>query len=187
MVEPPMTCIVGIVSKDGCVIIGGDSAGVSGYDLTPRRDPKVFQKGEFLYGFTQSFRMGQLIRFKFHAPAHEEGVTVDHYLHTVWLDELRKCFDEGGFMRRDDGEESGGTFLVGYRGRLFCVQGDFQISESLLAYFAIGCGDNFALGAMHALQESSISDEERVRRSLVAAELFSAGVCSPFTILTLAK
>ena len=57
-----MTCIVGLV-HEGVVYIGGDSAGVGGMSLTVRADEKVFQNGEFLMGFTTSFRMGQLLRY----------------------------------------------------------------------------------------------------------------------------
>ena len=52
-----MTCIVGLI--DGRrVWMGGDSAGVSGLDITVRADAKVFRNGDFLIGFTSSFRMG---------------------------------------------------------------------------------------------------------------------------------
>ena len=57
-----MTCIVGLI--DGRrVWMGGDSAGVSGLDITVRADAKVFRNGDFLIGFTSSFRMGQLLAF----------------------------------------------------------------------------------------------------------------------------
>lgn len=55
-----MTCIVGLVENNK-VYIGGDSAGVAGLSLMKRADEKVFKKDEFIFGFTSSFRMGQLI------------------------------------------------------------------------------------------------------------------------------
>ncbi len=62
-----MTCIVGVV-KDGVVYIGGDSAGVSGLRLIKRKDSKVFKRKGFIIGYTSSFRMGQLLRFKLDPP-----------------------------------------------------------------------------------------------------------------------
>jgi len=54
-----MTCIAGFVNKNE-VWIGGDSAGVAGYNLRIRKDTKVFKvNGRFLIGYTNSFRMGQ--------------------------------------------------------------------------------------------------------------------------------
>jgi hypothetical protein len=55
-----MTCIVGIV-ENGKVYMGGDAAGVNGYSVRVRKDPKLFKVGEFLFGYTSSFRMGQLL------------------------------------------------------------------------------------------------------------------------------
>jgi hypothetical protein len=58
-----VTCIVGFTDGNE-VSIGGDSAGVGGWDLTVRADEKVFVLGEFVFGCTTSFRMGQLLRYK---------------------------------------------------------------------------------------------------------------------------
>ena len=52
-----MTCIVGLV-ENGKVYIGGDSAGVAGLDVRMRSDEKVFTKGNMIFGYTSSFRMG---------------------------------------------------------------------------------------------------------------------------------
>ena len=42
-----MTCIVGIATA-GKVFMGGDSAGVGGYDLTLQANPKVFVNDGYL-------------------------------------------------------------------------------------------------------------------------------------------
>ena len=69
-----MTCIVGFIDKDG-VYIGGDSCALStdDYSYNIRQDEKVFQKGEFIFGYSASFRMGQIIRFKLRTPNHPKG------------------------------------------------------------------------------------------------------------------
>jgi hypothetical protein len=111
-----MTCIVGI-AENGRVYLGGDSAGVAGWDLTVRGDPKVFQNGECVFGFTSSFRMGQLLRFSFMPPAQPLGS--DNYAHmcTTFVNEVRECLKRGGFASKKDEAEAGGNFLVGYRGQ----------------------------------------------------------------------
>ena len=68
-----MTCIVGLIDGNR-VWMGGDSAGVSGLDITVRSDPKVFRNGDFLIGFTSSFRMGQLLAFRLRPPPRPEAV-----------------------------------------------------------------------------------------------------------------
>lgn len=52
-----MTCIVGIVDN-GKVYMGADSLGVGGLSKRVRKDPKLFRVGEFVFGYTSSFRMG---------------------------------------------------------------------------------------------------------------------------------
>jgi ATP-dependent protease HslVU (ClpYQ) peptidase subunit len=66
-----MTCIVG-VNHNGNIYIGGDSAGVAGLQLQIRSDEKVFLTGDFIMGFTTSFRMGQLLRYAFSPPEHSQ-------------------------------------------------------------------------------------------------------------------
>ena len=177
-----MTCIVGLVDGDGRIVMGGDSAGVSGWDLTIRADAKVFRNGPFLMGFTSSFRMGQLLRWKFAPPEHPEGMEDERFMCSVFVDAVRECLKEGGYAKRENEAESGGTFIVGYRGALWCIHDDYQVARAVEPYYACGCGESYALGAL------AVSDgdaEERVRRALSVAERFSAGVRGPFAILTL--
>lgn len=86
-----MTVIVGLVNK-GDVYIGGDSAGVAGLDITIRADEKVFTNGPFLMGFTTSFRMGQLLRYKFDPPKQTVNTDDMKYMVTDFIDATRKCF-----------------------------------------------------------------------------------------------
>ena len=101
-----MTCIVGI-EDGGRVIIGGDSAGVGGYSLTTRADEKVWVSGEFAFGFTTSFRMGQLLRYKFTPPAFPEGIDLDAYMATVFVDSVRQTMKDGGYAATNNGRERG--------------------------------------------------------------------------------
>jgi len=175
-----MTCIVGLV-HDGKVYMGGDSAGVAGYDLTVRADEKVFTNGEFIMGFTSSFRMGQLLRYKFKPPFHLPNVSVDEYMVTSFIEEVRKCLKEGGYAR--SGEESGGRFLVGYKGELFYIDSDYQVGRLVDGFAAVGCGAQIAHGALFAT--GGKHPEERIKTALEAAERFSAGVRGPFVIKSL--
>ncbi len=58
-----MTCIVGVT--DGTeVVLGGDSAGVSieTRQLEVRANRKVFRRQDYVFGYSGSFRMGQILR-----------------------------------------------------------------------------------------------------------------------------
>lgn len=172
-----MTCIAAI-AEDGVVYMGADSAGVDGLFLHTRKDAKLCRVGEFLFGCTTSFRMAQLVRYKFQPPTHHPDVAADLYMATDWIDALRNTFKSGGFAETKDGREVGGEFLVGYRGRIFHIFSDYQVGENVLPFDACGCGDQLALGAMHANKHDG--PYARVKAALEAAEAFSAGVRGPF-------
>lgn len=174
-----MTCIVGII-KDDKVIIGADSAGVGGFDITIRKDKKVFKNNGFAIGCTSSFRMIQLLQFSFKPPKIGEKELFE-YMCTDFINEVRRCFTDGGYIQKySDGDEKGGSFLVGINGRLFTVQDDFQISESVLNFNAIGCGYAYALGSIFSTQNTGLTEKKRLKIALKAASKFSAGVEPPF-------
>jgi len=172
-----MTCVVGIVDSDG-VVIGGDSAGVSGTALVKRRDAKVFVNGPFVMGFTSSFRMGQILAHDFIPPKRHADLDVYAFMVTEFISALRQKLKDAGFATVSNGVESGGTFLVGYAGRLFRIEDDFQVAESLHGFDACGCGEQIALGSLFSTQEQPVL--HRLEVALSAAEEFSAVVRGPF-------
>lgn len=177
-----MTCIAGLV-YDNTVFMGADSAGVDGrLQLTVRADQKVFINGDYIIGFTSSFRMGQLLRYAFKPPKYRaDEKDLYEFMVTNFVDAVRKCLKEGGYVQVKDGEESGGCFLVGIHGRLFQIEEDFQVGESVQTFDAVGCGAAYALGAFSATH--AMEPEKRVRLALETAEKWSAGVRGPFLIL----
>jgi ATP-dependent protease HslVU (ClpYQ) peptidase subunit len=177
-----LTCIVGLLDK-GDVYIGGDSAGVAGLSISIRADEKVFGNGPFLMGFTTSFRMGQLLRYKFDPPAQTVGQEDMQYMVTSFIDAARQCFSRNGFGDKD--ATTGGSFLVGYKGALYSIESDYQVGIPATPFDAVGCGSDLALGAMFATK--GMKPEERVRTALEAAAAFSAGVSGPFKIMKLEK
>ncbi len=176
-----MTCIVGLV-HEGKVWIGADSAGVKGWDLVLRADSKVFVKDGFGFGFTTSFRMGQLLQHAFTIPKRHPERDLTAYMCTDFVDAIRACLKSGGYAKCADAVETGGDFLVGHAGRLFSIESDYQVAESLAPYQAVGCGQSFALGALFATE--GLEPRRRVQLALEAACAMSAGVRGPFRIET---
>ncbi len=176
-----MTCIVGLVHGKK-VWIGGDSVGVAGLDQIIRADAKVFTRGEFAFGFTSSFRMGQILRYSFPIPAIPDGKDIYEYMVTDFVNAVRKALKDGGYARKESEEEKGGTFLVGVRGRLFKIDSDYQVAENVKPYGACGCGEPYALGAFYA-QKSFADPKKAVITALEAATEFSAGVKPPYLLV----
>jgi hypothetical protein len=174
-----MTCIVGLVD-DGQIYIGADSAGVGGLGLTIRADEKVFTKGDFIMGFTSSFRMGQLLRYSLKPPVYHSDVDTFEYMVTDFINAVRDTLKAGGYAQKDKEVEQAGVFIVGFKGKLYKIDSDYQVALSSLPFDACGCGDDIALGAMYS--NSHLDPVKRINQALEAAEQFSAGVRRPFIV-----
>lgn len=180
-----MTCIVGIKTDAGQVLIAGDSAGTAGTSLQVRADPKVFLKDDVAFGFTSSFRMGDILRWSLSLPKRHNDDDLDQWMRVEFIDAVRACLKCKGFAKVDSGVERGGVFLVGIAGRLFNVDSDYQVGEVVDRYIAVGCGEDLAMGALHALFNPNVGDdgpdpEEAATRALEAAAYHNSAVCAPF-------
>jgi len=173
-----MTCVAGIVSN-GVIHLAGDSACVTGIDITIRKDKKVFENGEFVIGFSGSFRMGQILKYDFIPPKIKDSDLMS-YMVRMFVPAVLKCFNDKGVNY----QESDGCFLVGVRGCLFSIDSEFQIGENLCGYAAIGCGESYAYGSLFTSSEDhTLNPEWRLQKALEAAAEFSGGVCAPFNFV----
>ena len=174
-----MTCITGC-KTDGGVLLGGDALGSSGYSGNVNSESKVFRLSrEVACGYTSSFRMGQVLRFHVTPPQ----ISVDELQWAVaeFIPVIREAFRAAGYSEIHNNEETGGTFLLAVRARLFTVQSDFSVLENRTAYSACGSGQSFAMGAMHALWTPKVKPRQLLRAGLLAAEEFATGVRGPFS------
>lgn len=181
-----MTCIVGI-EHDGGVWIGGDSATVSDIDVCVVSEPKVFVNGPLIIGFTTSWRMGQLLHYSLNVPDHDPRIDDMNWLVNDLVDAIRNCFKEKGYIRKQDEAELGGTFLLGYKGKLYYVSDDFQIIRPKDGYAACGCGESYALGVLSYLTKNKLikKPEDALMHALDAAVVHSGGVLKPYTVMNL--
>lgn len=177
-----MTCIIGLVDN-GKIYIGGDSAASSGWNTRTTAVAKVFRFGEFLIGCTGSIRALELLQFHLQVTARSEDENDDlRYMVTVFAEAVRQCLKEHGCAKVENNQEqSDSEFLVGYRGKLFSIQANFQVCAFTDAFDAIGVGGEYALGALMALK--NLSPIERIQAALEIAAYFSNGVRAPFHIL----
>lgn len=182
-----MTCIVGYCDVDGTVHMGGDSAGINQHEgsISLMKHPKVFTNGDFLIGYTTSFRFGQLLQYAFKPKTPVPSAGLMQFMVTTFVDELRDTLRASGYFAIE-GNEFGGVFLVGIRGRLFTVHEDFHVEEHNHYYAAIGGGRPYALGALHAMNAlgGDMSADARIGNALRAAAQFSCMVRPPFTVVS---
>lgn len=173
-----MTCIVG-VEHNGKVYMGGDAAGTAG-NMTQRtrNDKKVFVRDGFIIGFAGSFRMGQLMQHKLILPTFNGG-NLASFMVNEFVNSLKECLKS---ENNHKGEELLPMLLVGHRGKLFDIQGDYQVGETTDGFDAIGSGADLALGSMHS--NSMLSPDKRILQALNVSSKGNASVRPPFTILS---
>ena len=177
-----MTCIVGLVAKNN-VYIGADSASVAGWTSRVTRLPKVFRRGPFLMGYTTSFRMGQLLQHSLMVPPQGEERDDMRFMVTTFVECVRMLLKERGVAKIEANSESGGQFLVGYRGRLYSVQQDFQVNEMADGFDAVGSGAEYALGALASTR--GLAPTVRLKKALEVSAHFNMAVSPPFFVRSL--
>ena len=172
-----MTCIAGI-ECNGVVWMGGDSAGTAGnMHQRIRGDKKVFIKGDFIFGFCGSFRVGQLLQYNLELPAQPEGKEDFAFLVNEFVNAVKSC------LKAEEGEDAAPYFLFGYKGKLYGMQGDYQVSKAEEGFDAVGSGADIAIGALHT-NKAVKSPKKRLLQALEASALNNAAVRPPFTILS---
>lgn len=182
-----MTIIVGY-KKDGKVFIGGDTQGSSGWDKTYRKDKKVFISHGIAYGFTSSYRMGQILMYhSAEVLCNSRDENIHKYVVTCLVPMWREILKNNGYIKNDSGREESGQFLIGIDGRLFSIHSDMQVAESSFDYDAVGCGRTYALGAIMACKSisgDSISAEDIIDTAIKSANSFSNGCGGDVSIVS---
>ena len=175
-----MTCIVGIEHK-GVIYMGGDSAGTCS-DMTQRirADQKIFIKDDFIFGFTGSFRTGQLLRCSLNIPEQPSDKDDYAYLVSDFVDAVKECLS-----KETDENAKQPHFLFGYNGKLYGIQGDYQVSRPEDGVDAAGSGGDIAMGSLYASKGKR--PRKRIALALEAAALNNAAVRPPFTVMCLKK
>lgn len=175
-----MTCIIGL-EHGGKVYMGGDSAAVNNVAIYQSEVRKVFKSSDFLFGWTSSFRMGQILQYHLQVPVQTTDQSDMQYMVVVFIEAVRKCLVDYGYDK--GGEDSGGTFLVGYRGKLYTIYADYQVQRYTGGLNAVGSGTEYALGVMTALPD--LPAKKRIKQALKIAGKWSDSVCGPYYVLDL--
>ncbi|TGW02153.1 hypothetical protein EN788_53990, partial [Mesorhizobium sp. M2D.F.Ca.ET.145.01.1.1] len=90
-----MTCIVAIVHQ-GAVYVGGDSAASTDVAVETRRNAKVFNNGDYLFGYTGSIRVGQQLEYSEAVQPLPEGTDLVRHLVVHLVPLLQKLAGKEG-------------------------------------------------------------------------------------------
>lgn len=166
-----MTCIIGLLDKNK-IYMAGDHIASDGYSLKLYNEQKVFLKDDFIIGCTGSFRMAQLLQYSWDIPERNNKQSNNDYLFLSVVPSIISLFEKNGFLKKEEEQKKGGVFLIGYKNRLYRFQSDFSLVEDSRGFSACGCGEDFAIGALEAIQQIhiSMSPEKKIRIALSATE-----------------
>ena len=184
-----MTCIVGLV--DGKKVwLGGDRAATDGgLNRTLLKEPKIFAKGDIGFGVCGLPKVMDALKHGIELPK-QAGGDDKTFLVTEVVPAIReglKKFDAAG----PDNSPFGGTgeicfegaMLVAYRGRLYNLQGNFQLVEGEEKFNSVGSGSRLALGSFDSTRKVW-SAKKRVLQALEASTK-NAGCAPPFDTLVI--
>ena len=177
-----MSCIIGYVDG-GKTYIASDSAAINDQSLSSRTSvDKVFPKGNMIFGVAGSFRIGQILRYNFIQPEHPENMNDMEYLCSVFVDSMIECFKQYGSGAQNENEILfDGSIIISYRGKIYNIEEDFSVFEGN-KFMATGCGEDYALAALYALENSTCADDiiTKIHIAMKASYQYSIGVRPPF-------
>lgn len=154
----------------------------SGWDSRQIATPKVFVRNGYIIGYTDSFRMGQILEHHLDLP--ECDYALPGFMVAKFIPLVRSILKDCGYMKIENNQETGGTFLVGCKGELYTIYSDFSVQKTLDGFNAIGCGASYALGALKVILPSA-TPEDAIIKALQVAGYFSNGVCEPYYVKAL--
>lgn len=169
-----MSVVAAVVDSDGVIHMAADRL-VSTSDWKGAIvEPKVFIYKHFAFGVTGSGRVNNVIYSSFKPPGNIQADPLV-YMTTDFVDVLRRTLERANvdLHERDSDGERHESFdvLVGYQGKLYCVDPTFQVIQFRDNFFAIGAGSSYALGVLWRTRDYKDS-ERRVRDAVKAANYF---------------
>ena len=148
-----MTVIIGYADGKNVWMVGDDVA-CNGEFSECISGSKVFKLNDnMLIGYTSSFRMGQILQYGIKIPSIKKGEDVDKYMRTYLVDKIIYAFEKANYSKISDNEAKGGTFIIGFLGRIFTVQDDFSVVEYKSPFASVGCGYQYALASMETMEQ----------------------------------
>lgn len=194
-----MSVVVGIRCKTG-VVLAGDAQWSDDNSNRVGAQSKVHSLMDTLaIGYVGSGRFGQILQFHLTDGLEDpfiprEGRDEEYWAVREFIPYVRAHTEEHGHLHIHHNVEEFGpsAFLLGVRGRLFCVESDFSVNEHLLPYEAIGSGGDNAIGVLHSELGENVdhmtitqAKAERIaKKAVTAAGKFNNYVGGPINFVS---
>lgn len=175
-----MTCIVGYI-HNGKVCIAGDKLASNWATKQIHEQSKVFAKGDVVFGYTSSFRFGQLIEYHLDKFIYDSTKEIDYIIKVVIV-KIKAVLKEYEYS-----EKECGVALVAINDKLFVLQSDFSVLD-INKYASVGSGEYFALGSIYSSintkkPKTKSNVEDILKLAIGAAAYHSTSVSEESTII----
>jgi len=174
-----VTCIVAIETPTG-VWMGGDRMASTWSNAIDMDHPKVFRNGPALIGACGSIRQKQLLRYVLQLPVETLSWDVDRWVAVDLTKAMIAMADDWHTNRVKDNVATSHNALLAIHGRCYELQSDYSFTRCRSGEYAIGSGDEYAFGALHATRGGD--PKGRVLTALEAAAERCPTVAGPFDI-----
>lgn len=173
--------IIAACMHEGKVWMAGDSSqsGDKG-TIYQVADPKVWKSGDFVFGCADSPRYAQIVQHAFVPPPLPKAKDInalDAYFTVDFIPELRKSFKTDLELKGDD-KYADIEMIVGVRGYIYEIWGDFSWSRPRDGFAAVGSGHLAARVALDCLP--NLHPRNRLKRALDAACKYTIFCRPPF-------
>lgn len=183
-----MTTVVAI-AQDGVITMGADSRVTTGWTGSQTVLPKVFLiRNEILIGYSGAVRLGNILAAELDPPERSASDSDAEYVISSLTTAIQQTLADNGYLKVENEQHSMGEsgLLIGYRGLLYQMGPDFGVFAPVNSYAALGSGDQFALGVLHATRNRR-DTHRRIIAALEASSHFDLWTAPPWRVLRLEK
>lgn len=169
-----MTVVVGITDGER-VWMASDTLGVNGWDQKHDAGPKIIRRavaesGECLIGVSGDGALLAMIRHDLDVPCSVRGDAwdADRWAYDVARKITDLCRDAKPDVMNESGKGMNASILLGFVGRLWTIA--TNQAWPVESFAAIGSGDEYAMGVMHATETvGDLRPQERLYLAVQAA------------------
>jgi ATP-dependent protease HslVU (ClpYQ) peptidase subunit len=139
------------------------------------KSPKIWQIDRLLFGLVGSLSTAQLVNAVLHKklPKRKEGYAL---IQDLFLPLWNELYDpENGTEVEGLASVDGEIYVIGMDKSIYAISDD---------YYAVGSGQDYALGSLYSTEKLDLSPKERLTQALEAASFYTYTVAPPFDFLT---
>lgn len=142
------------IQGNGWAVVGCDSRS-SGEDGRPigMVTPKIVENNGILIAGSGSGRGSNIMQFGWKAPKPTAQQSLDVFMTTTFIPQMRKTFIDAGYDMKEDGDAAAhdSQFLIVVRGVIYPIFEDYSWDRDSSGLYYSGSGGSLALGAMEVL------------------------------------